>query len=83
MWKKIKPHISGRNVKWYSCCGKQIDSSSKVIYCNFTEMAEQRTPRISSSTEVIIKLAKTDRINFLRTLQSNKNFTMESNQWCA
>lgn len=39
------------------------------------EMVDQGAPRIDPSTEGIIKLAKTGRINFFGSLESNKKLS--------
>lgn len=38
-------------------------------------MAEQGTPKACSSTKAANKLAKTIKINFIRTLETNQKFT--------
>lgn len=46
-----------------------------MVRVTLVKMAEQRTPKACSFTKAANKLAKTIKINFIRTLETNQKFT--------
>lgn len=49
---------------------------STTVKVTLVKMAEQPTPKACSSTKAANKLAKTIKINFIRTLETNHKFTI-------